>query len=174
MARKANYIKVIGIGIFILILFKIDIQGLVRIWKDINIGFLAGALLSLFSLCIIRALKWKYIMGFFSIPVSIRQSIEIFWVGLFLGMITPAKVGEIIKIYFLDNIEQIKMRALLSVFVDRVSDLLALGVWGIVSSVVIFNIEISTGPVIVIFILAMSLLAVSVKFKLICFIKNLT
>lgn len=88
---------------------------------------------------IARAVKWKYLLQFFSIPIPLGQSVKLFWIGLFIGMVTPGKLGDILKVYFIDVAENFRSKALLSVVLERVTDFIILAVVGLVSALAVFG-----------------------------------
>jgi uncharacterized protein (TIRG00374 family) len=139
MARKSWFIKFIGIGIFVFIFAKIDFTNFIKIWKEISALFLFGAMLLMIILIIAHGIKWKYILQFFSVPVRFGESISIFWLGAFIGMVTPGKIGELLKIYFLDKTGHSRLRAFLSVILDRFTDLTSLALIGIISTFFVFK-----------------------------------
>jgi len=139
MEGKFRLFKIIGIGIFVFILFKMNLSQFVGIWNKINIVFVLAGLLFVIVEIIFRAVKWKYLLQFFSIPIPLGQSVKVFWIGLFIGMVTPGKLGDILKVYFIDVAENSRLRALLSVVLERVTDFIVLAVVGIVSALVVFE-----------------------------------
>lgn len=139
MEGKLRLFKIIGIGIFVFILFKINFSQFVGIWHKIDIVFVLAGLFFVVVEIIVRAAKWMYLLRFFSIPIPFGQSVTVFWVGLFIGMVTPGKLGDILKVYFLDVAENSRLRALLSVVLERVTDFIILAVVGLASALAVFE-----------------------------------
>ena len=98
---KQNLIRFIGLIIFILILYYLDVRYIVDQLKRINLHylFLAVLILILFHFC--KALRWKYILKIQHIHYSLIHSYLIYLSGLFIGILTPGRVGDFVKIYYL-------------------------------------------------------------------------
>lgn len=79
-----------------------------------------------FSNYVIRFIKWQYYLKILNINIPRKESFQIHMSGLALS-ITPGKLGEVIKSYFLKNgyNEPISKTAPI-VFADRLTDLMSL------------------------------------------------
>lgn len=165
MTGKFKILKILGLCIFIFILFNVDFSELLAIWNDSDLYFIIFGGLSIILLHIIHAIKWKFIMQFLSLQNNLIESIKISWVGMFLGMITPGKLGDILKIYFLDEDNNSTSRAFLSVLIDRISDMAFLVVMGIISGFVLYKWKLSIMQYISIPILVSISLIIIVRFK---------
>lgn len=74
----------------------------------------------------LRFLKWAYYLRVLDIAVPVRESSLVFFSGLML-VVTPGKVGEVWKAWFLRDLEGIAVsRTVPVVGAERVTDLLAL------------------------------------------------
>jgi len=122
----------IGIGVGLAVLVYVG-YALVVGWEDV-----AGALASwdwrwlpvLLALSlvnyVIRFIRWEYYLRLLDIRVPLRTSAAVFVAGLAMT-VTPGKVGEFLKSYLLKESADIPMaRSAPVVFVERLSDLLAL------------------------------------------------
>jgi len=136
--------KVVGIVIFAVILGKMDMSQFAKIWSIINVGFLGIGVLLTIAVIIGHAIKWKYICNFLHVQVSIGDSIIASWAGCFMGLVTPGKIGDLARVYFLDAYQASRFRSMLSVVVDRVSDVLALAIVGGIGAFIIFGWELSS------------------------------
>ena len=141
---KLWLLKVVGIAIFAVILGKMDMSQFAKIWPIINVGFLGIGVLLTIAVIIAHAIKWKYICNFLHVQVSIGDSIIASWAGCFMGLVTPGKIGDLARVYFLDAYPCSRFRSMLSVVVDRVSDVLALAIVGGIGAFIIFGWELSS------------------------------
>lgn len=74
----------------------------------------------------IRFLKWEYYLRTLGIDISVRESALVFFSGLML-VVTPGKVGEVWKAWFLRDLEGIPVRRTVpAIGAERITDLLAL------------------------------------------------
>lgn len=75
---------------------------------------------------LVRFLKWEYYLRTLRIDVSVRTSLVVFFSGLMMT-VTPGKLGELWKAWFLRDLEDVPVARTATVVVaERVTDLLAL------------------------------------------------
>ena len=131
--------KIVGITIFIVILSRMDISRFAEILSFIKLGFLLAGLFGAMATIIVHAIKWKFVCDFLNVQVSMGESIITSWAGSFMGLVTPGKIGDLARVYFLDAYESSRFRSMLSVVADRVSDVLALAIVGGIGAFIIFG-----------------------------------
>ena len=135
--------KVGGIVIFAVILCKMDMSRFAEIWSILNVGLLGVGVFLTMAVIVGHAIKWKYICDFLHVQVSMGESIMVYWAGSFMGQITPGKIGDLAKAYLLEAYPSFKFRSVLSVVVDRASDVLALAILACIGAFIIFGWELS-------------------------------
>ena len=82
-----------------------------------------------------RYLKWEYFLKASKIQVQKKHSLLIFLSGLSMA-ITPAKVGEVLKSYYLKKLDGIKMRrSVMIIFTERLTDVLGLSILSLIGLV---------------------------------------
>lgn len=122
----------IGIGVGLAVLVYVgyalavgweDVAGALAAWDWRWLPVLLG--LSLVNYAI-RFARWEYYLRLLDIRVPLRTSAAVFVAGLAMT-VTPGKVGEFLKSYLLKESADVPMaRTAPVVFVERLSDLLAL------------------------------------------------
>jgi len=136
-----KYSFLIGPLIFIYILYKIDLSRLVKILSSVKITFilLAITILPLFFLVI--TLKWKKIINSCNINFSFKNALFSFFKGITLGIITPSRLGELYRFKYLQRISRCSFGiSLATVVIDRLIDLVALIMLGLLSVSVLVHI----------------------------------
>lgn len=79
-----------------------------------------------FANYVIRFLRWAYYLRAFRISLPLRDSITVFMSGLAMS-ITPGKLGELVKSYFLKKMTDTPMhRSVPIVFAERLTDFVAI------------------------------------------------
>ncbi len=69
-----------------------------------------------------RAIKWRYILHSIK-PIRISRLFSMVMIGFWGNVVFPAKIGELIKVYFLGEKEKIKKSSVLAtVILDRIFD----------------------------------------------------
>jgi glycosyltransferase 2 family protein len=134
--KKTSFIlKTIGPVIFIFILFQIDFKILFVELKSLNLFYLVLALGIMSLEMVVKAWRWRVILLSLNINISKTKSLSLFWIGAFVGIITPGRLGELIKISFLKNKGSNVFHSFLSIIIDRISDLAVLIFFGVIISV---------------------------------------
>lgn len=128
---------IIGILLFIYILSKTGINNIIITLSKANTSYiLAGIFIGGLTI-IFKTLKWKYILSSQNIRLSFKETMKIWIIGSFAGLITPGHGGEIIKIYYLKD--RYKSGIILStIAIDRISDILGLFVLSIIGISLLF------------------------------------
>jgi uncharacterized protein (TIRG00374 family) len=131
-----KYLKYIGLIILIIILINLDINNIIKLFSRINPWYLLIALLLNFPLLIIKSYRWNRLLHIQNIQYSISQSCLTYISSLYIGFITPGRLGEIVKAIYLKTEKNIPLsRGMSSVVVDRLFDLYLLillsiiGIW---------------------------------------------
>ena len=128
MKNKASkYFRLIGIIIFIGILFKIDIKGASRILKDINLEFYSLALIFAISVFFISSMRWFYFLRSQNINYPFFSAVLVNQTSQFIAFISPGRIGELIKIWYLKkDINVSYAKSFMSVFIPRLIDAITL------------------------------------------------
>ena len=124
-------------------------------------------ILSIFILVafhISKAYRWRYILSIHKIKSSLKDSYLIYMSGLFVGILTPGRLGDFIKILYLKNDGVSTIKATFISFVDRIFDLgflLLLGIFYTIFLSKVFSIQSYT-----LFMIVVSLLILFFAVKL--------
>lgn len=120
-----NYIGIIGIGLFIVILLNLDLSQLAHTLASADPIFLTLSLIPMFFMLLVQVAKWKNILDISKVTISFIDTTIIFLVGYFYGSITPGKIGDFIRSKYLSNHSNVSIGFSFStVFLDRISDLI--------------------------------------------------
>lgn len=121
-------LKIVGVLLFIWLLLQIDRP---LLWKQLqNIrwkwAFLSIVFLVLSDIC--KVLRWYYLLTTVQKKVTIFYAWQTFYVGLFLGMLTPAKLGEFGRLAYLNRSGIKLVSGTVVIALDRIFDLIVVGV----------------------------------------------
>jgi uncharacterized protein (TIRG00374 family) len=145
MKINVKLFSLIGILLFIFILTRIDLSSLLTIFLSINPFFLGCALVANGIAVVVKSLKWKLIVSTLKKEISLSASIQAFLIGFSFSVLTPAKLGDFVRAFYIRD-EQCNLgRALSSVVTDRLIDIVMLFSFafiGILIFSVVFHIEI--------------------------------
>jgi len=127
---KNIILKLVGIILFIFILTRIDLRSFSGLLKNIDMYYFIAAALLLFPMLFIRAYRWNYIKRTQKINYRLWDSILMYGSGIYIGLLTPGRIGDFIKVLYLKNDGNSVGKSFVSVFADRISDLLFLIAFG--------------------------------------------
>ncbi|MGD1005065.1 MAG: lysylphosphatidylglycerol synthase transmembrane domain-containing protein [Methanoregulaceae archaeon] len=154
MRGRIKILSFIGIVIFIFILYRINLSDILTILLKTNIPLLFLAISLNFIAVVPKALKWKIIVNSQKKAFSLIESIKAFFVGFAFSTLTPAKVGDFIKVFYISDKDYRVGKALSTIVIDRLIDivlLLSLALIGIYTFSILFHIEIlSIGTLVII------------------------
>ena len=122
-------IKLTGIALFAYVLKDVNWKTCLDAISKISIFPLIISLSMIHIGYAIKAKRWQIILANYSTKLSIWELYKIFCIGTFLGIITPGKIGDFGRLYYIKDSIDLK-KGLSSLFIDRIFDLIALGVLG--------------------------------------------
>jgi glycosyltransferase 2 family protein len=168
-------LNLVGLLILGLVLIRIDINKTWIILKEFKIIYLILAIVLVPLIIGLRAIRWKMIMKDQGINIKLIDCFQIYFVGVFIGQITPGKVGDIVKVFYVKKKGYSYGKAFVSVVLDRLFDILTLFFIGYITLIIFFsfdkNIQIMITSIgILIGILSLILLKIFMKKQLL--VKN--
>jgi uncharacterized membrane protein YbhN (UPF0104 family) len=137
--RTAWAIKGIGIVLFLWILTRVDTAAAGRAMSGANIWLLLLALLVLIASNACKAVRWHAFVSRSGVRITLRESWEMYATGLFLGVITPGKIGELGRAGFLRQRGMPLPDAVKLTVIDRLTDVAVIGLLGLLSLGVLFG-----------------------------------
>ncbi|MBU0999514.1 flippase-like domain-containing protein, partial [Patescibacteria group bacterium] len=102
---------------------------LILVLNEINYFYFFLAFLMLFPIFMIKVYRWNYLMKKQNINYSFKDSFLMYGTGMYIGIITPGRLGELSKIAFLKKNNSLG-KSTVSVVVDRLTDLIFLLFFG--------------------------------------------
>ena len=119
-----KYIKLIGLFIFVYILFKVDI---IQIIKSLSGVDLKKFLLALLLLCVfhfLKAIRWNILLKHKGLKIRLMDCYLTYVIGLYWGLITPGRLGDFIKAYYVKSHGYKLSDGFFVAIIDRVLDLI--------------------------------------------------
>ena len=128
-----KYIKYSGIVIFLIILLKINFRGMLRTLYEIHSSYLLIAVTLNIPLLFSKSYRWHSLLKQQAIQYNVLQSCLVYMSSLYVGFITPGRLGEFTKAIYLKLDKNISLsKGMSSVVVDRLLDMYLLIILGIV------------------------------------------
>ncbi|MBU3925549.1 flippase-like domain-containing protein [Patescibacteria group bacterium] len=173
MNQIKKYSFIIGLIIFAIILSKTNLEGIFQNIKNINPLYLILAMLMTIPTLFNKALCWNYIKRKQGIKYNLKDSFLMYCSGIYIGLITPGRIGEITKAIHLKKDGHSMGKSLVSTVIDRLSDFAFLLLFLFVGS--LFLITIFQKQVLILIlgiILSIAIFLIALKFDLIKWVIN--
>lgn len=126
MKGKIKILSLLGIVLFLIILSRINLGALVDILAKTNVLLLFLALLVNCATIILKSLKWKIIVNSVKTDFTLLESVKAFFVGFSFSTITPGKLGDFIKVFYIKDDRCGLGKSLATVVIDRLIDIVML------------------------------------------------
>jgi len=172
--KKYLNLKLIGFGILIWLLSQIEIPAVIRILLQSRIFLIGAALFFMILHVVIKFLRYQYILLQQLVENSFLKTVHFSLAAIYLSFVTPGRIGEISKAYFIHKASGARLNKLLAgSLMDRFFDVYALFLTAIFGLAVI-NPFMKHSSFVILFLIAMALtpfifLSKSVRKKLINF-----
>lgn len=161
--KTSKYLPLIGIAIFIYILFATGPNKIIGSLKNINLVYFFLALIIIPPLVAVKAFKWQIIIKAYDIDYPLINSMKAWIVGFAIGVITPGRVGDLSRSLYLKEEEEITLgRSLTTVVVDRLLDVSLLILWAIIGISIFISIYALGETFLFVFIAASSVLVLGI------------
>lgn len=123
--KVSRFLPLIGIILFLYIIWNMDLVKIFEFLKNINLLYLILPILIIAPMMILNGLKWKVLIKSYDIDYPLLKSISARLVGFSIGIITPGRLGDLSRAYYLKEKTSLG-KALTTVVVDRIIDILIL------------------------------------------------
>jgi uncharacterized protein (TIRG00374 family) len=130
-------LRIAGTLVFVGLLVWLDIRGDLRLedifntLKSANPLPVALSLLMYVPFLIVKAARWRMVSASMGMPISWKQAWRIYAIGLAAGTFTPGQAGDALKALYLQRMGYGLGRAVGSSLLDRLFDVAALALLGL-------------------------------------------
>jgi uncharacterized protein (TIRG00374 family) len=131
--RRVLFILLHSLGFLLLylVLRKLDWPHFFTLMKDFPLWSFLTGLTMLMVVYLLKSWRWYIINKAFNIEIPYHITLTYFLVSGFLSAITPGRIGEFSKIYFVSRRYPVSWsKSASSVFLDRIWDVLVLSLMG--------------------------------------------
>jgi len=126
---------IVGIAILCIILFRIDLKQAADAISNVNILLLLAISLLTIPQIFLKSLRWRYLLKLQNTEYGIFNSFISYAKGIYCGIITPGRLGELIKVAYLKDEKNVEAgEGFSSVLMDRFFDayiLVAISMFGL-------------------------------------------
>ncbi len=126
--KRHRLIKSIGLVALIAIIASVDLGQVAHHIRNSDYRYLIPVIGLIFPQVALRALRWQRLMAQQGINCPIRTAMVFYFAAIYIGLITPGRMGEVVKSFFLkQNRIAGVAQSLPSVLLDRLLDVYVLG-----------------------------------------------
>jgi len=118
-----RYSYLLGLILFAFVLLKLNFGEVWQSVENVQISYLIIAALAAFPILFFKSWCWNYILKVQGINYNLKDSFLMYCAGMYLGVPTPGRVGEMAMAFYLKKDGNSFGKSLVSIFLDRVSDL---------------------------------------------------
>lgn len=141
MINRRTY-QLVGVVVFFLILTRLDINGIIAAMKSVKVNTLifAGVLSILVSA--LKSIRWNALLHIYTIECTLSSTLMMYLIGTFLGTVTPGKVGDLSRVYYLKKVYAPHISSgmlFTNVVIDRIFDIVVICVIAVSGIVFYFN-----------------------------------
>ncbi len=131
MQVRSGWLRIAGLLLLGFLIWKLDAATAFTAIQKTQPSFLIAAILLNIPQIFLKALRWRFLMQAQEIQYPISSSALAYFGSIFIGLLTPGRLGEFVKTIHVSRDCGIpSARAFSSVLVDRLFDLYALLLFG--------------------------------------------
>ncbi|MHB1418860.1 MAG: lysylphosphatidylglycerol synthase transmembrane domain-containing protein [Bacillota bacterium] len=154
-----------GVLILIVFLSRIDWGTMGRVIRQVNPFLVLLAFSFSFIYIAGKSIRWSWILKRQNIFLSFWEALGIYYATFYLSLLTPGKIGDVSKFFYLKGRGVPGGRALVSILLDRIYDLIFLCLMTVITMFFIPNSVISGDKYIVwVFIIGLGVLVSAIFF----------
>jgi len=133
-------LPLIGVLVLVVLIWKIDINKIWMVTKQINIRYLLILPITIITILILQALKWQCILIKQEFNIRFKEVFKITWISFFYATITPGRLGNLIKMSYLkDTTENSVVECSTSVLVDKFLDAVVLFLFALIGAYLLID-----------------------------------
>lgn len=139
----SNLLKaLVGLGLLWLVVTRtgFTLETFIKTIKNASFPWLAASLPGVLIILFIKAYRWHLLLRHKAIHFSPQKSYIAYLTSFFIGLLTPGRFGEIVKVYYVRSLPQAGLfKSFQTVIADRFYDLYFLLSAGFISYLMIFK-----------------------------------
>jgi len=120
----------IGIGLIVFLLIKLDAEKILLNIKNMDLRYLALALIPYFFFIVVSAWRWQVLLDYKKMNIPFKDSLIIYFIALFFNNFLPTTVGgDVMRIVY--SIKEKKTDTFAIVIADRILGFIGLFIFGL-------------------------------------------
>jgi len=143
----SKILPIFGVLLFIFILSRVGVSAIWGNLKTLNFPYFTIAVILLVPAVFLKAYKWRGVVGVLGFSYPHFESFKVMLISYFIGSITPARLGDFSRAWYLKKRNVPLSKAFSSVLIDRIFDLgilILMAVFSVVTLVHAFSLAYSS------------------------------
>jgi len=133
--NPSKFLPIIGLMLFIYVVISNNPGAIASAFLSISLPWLLLSIALSFCVLFLKGLKWKAVIRLHNLDYPLGSCIKVWATGLFAGIITPGRVGDFIRAFYLRRRLKSFGISLSTVIVDRIIDMVVVLLFAIVGIV---------------------------------------
>ncbi len=122
--RPSKILPIIGLLLFAFIIARSGPMKILGVLMNIDMFYLLVSIGMIILVTILKSPKWKMVIGLHGCDYPFSKSMKVWLIGAFTGIVTPGRVGDLIRALYLNRECKTFGKCISTVIVDRVIELL--------------------------------------------------
>src|SRR3989344_1955114 len=101
--KLTKLLPLIGIGILVYLIYRIGVQNIINVFKNVRYGYLSLVIILALIISILQTYKWSLILRKQGINLGLYFLFNVQLISALYGAITPGRVGSLIKANYIKN-----------------------------------------------------------------------
>lgn len=124
LPRRAAWLRLFGLGLLAVLLWQVDLRKTWGILQQADLQRIALSFGISLLLILLKTWRWQVLLRAQSLRYDLRNAYLAFWGSLFIGLLTPGRLGELVKsLHVSRDLGVPSGQAFSSVLADRLFDL---------------------------------------------------
>ena len=138
----------VSIGLLTYLFLTIDVSALLPLFKGLDLGWVALALVLLMPNLLLLAVRWSVLLRSQGIRLSVMRALQLQLIGTFFNCFSPSTVGgDAVRAYHLAALKGKGADSVVSVILERALGLVSLAIIATLASVFGYDLVRDTGAV---------------------------
>lgn len=127
LLTAASYLRLAGLVLLAVLIARLDLSEIRKAMRTADPGLIALAVAGIVPLILIKTVRWQGLLRAQTIQLATWPALLAYFGSLFIGFLTPGRLGEFIKAVYVSRDCNVPLaQALSSVMADRLFDFYAL------------------------------------------------
>ncbi len=131
--NSSFWLKLIGFILLFYLVYKVGWKETLISIKKVAVIHILIAVLILWTAYSLKSIRWRIISNSYGIPLEKYKALQVFFIGLFLGNITPGKIGDFGRLLYLKNDLPSQKVGWSSLIMDRFFDVICLLIFSFIA-----------------------------------------